>query len=48
MTEDDWGWDESEFECPICKTTDVVPTLLDLLGINPHWSVVGNSILNYK
>lgn len=31
-----------------CKTTDVVPTLLDLLGINPHWSVVGNSILNYK
>lgn len=31
-----------------CKTTDIVPTLLDLLGIKPHWSVVGNSLLNSK
>ena len=30
------------------KTTDIVPTLLDLLGIKPHWSVVGKSLLNYK
>ena len=28
-----------------CKTTDIVPTLLDLLGIKPHNSVVGDSIL---
>jgi arylsulfatase A-like enzyme len=28
-----------------CKTTDMVPTLLDLLGIKPHESVVGRSIL---
>ncbi len=35
-------------EIPYCKTTDVVPTLLDLLGIKPHWSVVGKSLLNYK
>jgi hypothetical protein len=31
-----------------CKTTDVVPTLLDLLGIKPHSSVVGKSLLGYK
>ncbi|MFX1431330.1 MAG: alkaline phosphatase family protein [Promethearchaeota archaeon] len=30
-----------------CKTTDMVPTLLTLLGIKPHSSVVGNSVLNY-
>jgi len=36
------------FELNYCKTTDVVPTLLDLLGIKPHWSVVGDSILNQK
>ena len=36
------------FELSYCKTTDAVPTLLDLLGIKPHWSVVGNSILNQK
>jgi hypothetical protein len=36
------------FEVPYCKTTDIVPTLLDLLGIKPHWSVVGKSLLNYK
>lgn len=29
-----------------CKTTDMVPTLLDLLGIKPHSSVVGKSLLN--
>jgi len=29
-----------------CKTTDAVPTLLDLLGITPHKSVVGTSLLN--
>ncbi|TFG29757.1 MAG: hypothetical protein EU532_02620 [Promethearchaeota archaeon] len=29
-----------------CKTTDVVPTLLDLLGISPDSSVVGKSLLN--
>ncbi len=28
-----------------CKTTDAVPTLLDLLGITPHKSVVGRSLL---
>jgi arylsulfatase A-like enzyme len=28
-----------------CKTTDMVPTLLDLLGTKPHSSVVGNSLL---
>jgi len=29
-----------------CKTTDAVPTLLELLGITPHKSVVGTSLLN--
>jgi arylsulfatase A-like enzyme len=33
-------------EIPYCKTTDIVPTLLDLLGIKPHSSVVGRSILD--
>ena len=32
-------------ELPYCKTTDMVPTLLNLLGITPHSSVVGRSIL---
>jgi len=32
-------------ELKYCKTTDMVPTLLDLLGIKPHSSVIGNSIL---
>ena len=31
-----------------CKTTDMVPTLLDLLGVKPHSSVIGKSILNTK
>jgi len=30
-----------------CKTTDMVPTLLDLLGLKPHQSVVGKSVLDY-
>ena len=32
-------------EIPFCKTTDIVPTLLDLLGETPHKSVVGKSLL---
>ncbi|MFX1308215.1 MAG: alkaline phosphatase family protein [Promethearchaeota archaeon] len=36
-----------KIELPYCKTTDMVPTLLNLLGIKPHSSVVGNSVLNY-
>jgi arylsulfatase A-like enzyme len=35
-----------ELKLEYCKTTDAVPTLLDLLGITPHKSVVGTSILN--
>lgn len=31
-----------------CKTTDMVPTLLDLLGIKPHSSVVGKSVLTVR
>jgi len=31
-----------------CKTTDIVPTLLDLLGKNPHSSVIGKSVFSYK
>ncbi|UCD00834.1 MAG: alkaline phosphatase family protein [Promethearchaeota archaeon] len=34
-------------ELKYCKTTDMVPTLLDLLGFKPHSSVVGKSILKY-
>jgi len=34
-------------EIDYCKTTDIVPTLLDLLGETPHKSVVGKSLLNY-
>ncbi|KKM05120.1 hypothetical protein LCGC14_1757320 [marine sediment metagenome] len=33
---------------PYCKTTDIVPTLLDLLGKIPHPSVVGKTLLSYK
>ena len=32
-------------EIDFCKTTDIVPTLLDLLGETPHKSVVGKSLL---
>ncbi len=34
-----------KIEISYCKTTDMVPTLLALLGIKPHPSVVGKSIL---
>ncbi|MFW9873610.1 MAG: alkaline phosphatase family protein [Candidatus Thorarchaeota archaeon] len=30
-----------------CKTTDMVPTLLELLGIKPHSSVIGKSVFKY-
>ncbi|MFX0058562.1 MAG: alkaline phosphatase family protein [Candidatus Hodarchaeota archaeon] len=36
-----------KLELKYCKTTDMVPTLLDFLGIKPHPSVVGKSVLNY-
>lgn len=36
------------FEIPYCKTTDVVPTLLELLGIEPHRSIVGKSLLRFN
>ncbi|TFG07639.1 MAG: hypothetical protein EU539_04430 [Promethearchaeota archaeon] len=32
-------------ELEYCKTTDMVPTLLRLLGLKPHKSVVGKSII---
>ncbi|MFX1376525.1 MAG: alkaline phosphatase family protein [Promethearchaeota archaeon] len=35
-----------QMELSYCKTTDMVPTLLDSLGIKPHSSVIGNSLLN--
>ena len=34
-----------QMELSYCKTTDMVPTLLALLGIKPHSSVIGKSIL---
>lgn len=37
-----------KLELKYCKTTDIVPTLLDFLGIKPHSSVVGKSVLDYK
>ncbi|MFX1524783.1 MAG: alkaline phosphatase family protein [Promethearchaeota archaeon] len=35
-------------ELAYCKTTDIVPTLLGLLGKTPHSSVIGKSIFSYK
>jgi len=35
-----------QIELEYCKTTDMVPTLLDLLRIKPHSSVIGKSVLN--
>jgi hypothetical protein len=32
-------------EIPFCKITDIVPTLLNILGITPHISVVGESLI---
>ncbi|MFW9999587.1 MAG: alkaline phosphatase family protein [Candidatus Hodarchaeota archaeon] len=37
-----------EMDLLYCKTTDMVPTLLNLLGIKPHSSVIGKSVLNYR
>jgi hypothetical protein len=34
-------------ELSYCKTTDMVPSLLELLGLNPDKSVIGKSILKY-
>ena len=34
-----------QMELTYCKTTDMVPTLLNLLGIKPHSSVVGKSVI---
>jgi arylsulfatase A-like enzyme len=36
-----------KLELNYCKTTDIVPTLLDLLGSKPDQSVIGKSILDY-
>ncbi|MHA1730697.1 MAG: alkaline phosphatase family protein [Promethearchaeota archaeon] len=33
-------------DLPFCKTTDIVPTLLALLGETPHPSVVGRSLVD--
>jgi len=32
-------------EIPFCKTTDIVPTLLKMIGKKPHESVVGKSLI---
>ena len=32
-------------EVPFCKTTDIVPTLLKMMGKKPHKSVVGKSLI---
>jgi len=37
-----------KFEVECCKTTDIVPTLLDLLGLKPSPSVIGKSLLNNR
>jgi len=34
---------QREIEC--CKITDIVPTLLDMLGKNPHKSVIGRNLI---
>ncbi|MFX0138291.1 MAG: hypothetical protein ACFFDN_31915, partial [Candidatus Hodarchaeota archaeon] len=34
-----------KMELKYCKTTDMVPTLLDLIGIKPHSSVIGKSVM---
>ncbi|MFX1409984.1 MAG: alkaline phosphatase family protein [Promethearchaeota archaeon] len=36
-----------KLELNYCKTTDIVPTLLDLLGSKPDQSVIGKSVLGY-
>jgi hypothetical protein len=37
-----------KLELEYCKTTDMVPTLLTLLGEKPHYSVVGKSVFDYS
>jgi len=37
-----------KMELSYCKTTDIVPTLLDLLGKKPHSSVIGKSVLSHR
>ncbi|MFX1426115.1 MAG: alkaline phosphatase family protein [Promethearchaeota archaeon] len=37
-----------QIELTYCKSTDMTPTLLNLLGIKPHSSVVGKSVLDYR
>lgn len=37
-----------KLELNYCKTTDIVPTLLELLGSKPDQSVVGKSVLDYE
>ncbi len=32
-------------EIPCCKTTDIVPTMLKILGKKPHKSVIGTSLV---
>ncbi len=32
-------------EIPFCKTTDIVPTVLKMLGKTPHKSVIGDSLI---
>jgi hypothetical protein len=34
-----------QIHVPFCKTTDIVPTLLNMLGKKPHKSVVGHSLI---
>ncbi|MFX1418937.1 MAG: alkaline phosphatase family protein [Promethearchaeota archaeon] len=35
-------------ELSCCKTTDMVPSLLNLLGLKPDISVIGKSVLDFK
>jgi len=35
----------SHKEIPFCKTTDIVPTLINMLGKKPHKSVVGDNLI---
>jgi len=37
-----------KMELAYCKTTDMVPTLLNLIGEKPHYSVVGKSVFDYS
>ena len=30
-----------------CKITDIVPTLVKMLGVKPHTSVVGKNLINF-